>query len=55
MRLLRARNMDSVLLLVGRIISQDEVPELLRMGVGAVFGLGASTDEAVQHIREHVS
>jgi len=55
LRLLRERNMENVLVLVGGIIPHDEVPELLSMGVRAVFGPGASTDDVVQLISEHVA
>jgi methylmalonyl-CoA mutase C-terminal domain/subunit len=40
-----------VLITVGGTIPADDVPELKKLGVAAVFTPGASTDEIVEFIR----
>ncbi len=49
--LLDAEGLEDVLLLVGGIIPDQDVPRLLELGVSAVFGPGTSTQEIVAHIR----
>jgi len=39
-----------VLVLIGGIIPDDDVPALLEMGVSGVFGPGTNTQDIVQHI-----
>jgi methylmalonyl-CoA mutase C-terminal domain/subunit len=53
--LLRAENMDDVLLVVGGIIPEEDVPGLKQAGVAEVFQPGASTQEIVEFIRDHVA
>lgn len=50
MRLLKERRLDNVLVIIGGIIPHDEVPELLRIGVGKTFGPGASASEVIDFI-----
>jgi methylmalonyl-CoA mutase C-terminal domain/subunit len=52
--LLRARGLDDVLVIVGGIIPDEDVPVLQAHGVHAVFGPGSSTQEIVHFIRAHV-
>jgi methylmalonyl-CoA mutase, C-terminal domain len=49
--LLREQGVDDVLVTVGGTIPADDIPELERLGVAAVFTPGAGTDEIVDFIR----
>lgn len=51
--LLRAEGMQDVLLIVGGIIPDEDIPALKERGVSAVFQPGASTEEIVNFIRSH--
>ena len=53
--LLKAQGIDDVLLTVGGTIPADDIPELKRLGVAAVFTPGASTDEIVEFVRGAVA
>jgi methylmalonyl-CoA mutase C-terminal domain/subunit len=55
MQLLRENNMDDVLVLLGGIIPDEDIPQLKELGVGAIFGPGSTTDEIVSVIRDAVS
>ncbi len=50
LELLRAEGLSDVLVLIGGIIPDDDVPALLEMGVSGVFGPGTNTQDIVQHI-----
>jgi methylmalonyl-CoA mutase, C-terminal domain len=52
--LLRAEHMDDVLLLVGGIIPEEDIPALKKAGVAEVFQPGASTQDIVEFIRGHI-
>ncbi len=52
--LLRHAGLDDVLLVVGGIIPDEDVPGLKQAGVAAVFQPGASTGDIVDFIRSHV-
>jgi methylmalonyl-CoA mutase C-terminal domain/subunit len=45
---------EDTLLLVGGIIPDEDAAELKEMGVAEVFGPGASTEEMIAFVREHV-
>jgi methylmalonyl-CoA mutase C-terminal domain/subunit len=49
--LLKEQGIDDVLITVGGTIPADDIPELKRLGVAAVFTPGAGTDEIVEFIR----
>jgi len=53
--LLREEGMDDALVLVGGIIPEEDIPELKAKGVAEVFQPGASTQDIVGFIREHVT
>jgi methylmalonyl-CoA mutase, C-terminal domain len=53
--LLRAQGMDDVLVVVGGIIPDEDIPALKQAGVAAVFQPGASTQEIVEFVRAHVA
>jgi methylmalonyl-CoA mutase, C-terminal domain len=52
--LLRAEGMNDVLLLVGGIIPEEDIPGLKAQGVAEVFQPGASTQDIVEFIRGRV-
>ena len=52
--LLREREVDDVVVFGGGIIPDDDLPELARLGVARVFTPGATTEEIVSWVREHV-
>jgi methylmalonyl-CoA mutase C-terminal domain/subunit len=52
--LLRADGMDDVLLVVGGIIPDEDIPGLKQAGVSEVFQPGASTQTIVEFIRKNV-
>jgi methylmalonyl-CoA mutase C-terminal domain/subunit len=51
---LRDRNMDSVNVIAGGIIPDDDIPELQKIGVKAVFGPGTPTEEIVAAVKKLV-
>lgn len=53
MELLRAQGMDDVLVILGGIVPEEDVPPLRAIGVSAVFGPGANTQDIVTYIRQH--
>lgn len=52
--LLRSKGLQDVLLLVGGIIPEEEVPWLRERGVAALFGPGTATQSIVDFIRQNV-
>jgi len=52
--LLRAQGLDDVMLLVGGIIPDEDIPALKQGGVTEVFQPGASTEDIVEFIRSRV-
>ena len=52
--LLRAEGMDDVLLVVGGIIPDEDIPNLKQAGVAEIFQPGASTETIVEFIRKNV-
>ncbi len=52
MRLLKEQSMDDTLVVVGGIIPDQDRKELLKMGIGAVFGPGTSLGQIAEFIRE---
>jgi methylmalonyl-CoA mutase C-terminal domain/subunit len=55
MELLRANDMEDVLVVAGGIIPDDDVAALHDMGITGVFGPGTPTDEIVGFIRQRVA
>ena len=53
-RLLKDQGMDDVLVVVGGIIPDDDVPSLKEAGVAAVFGPGTTIGEVAEFIRTNV-
>ena len=52
--LLKQNQMEDVLLLVGGIIPDQDVPALKKAGVGGIFQPGTAMDDIVKFIRENV-
>ncbi len=55
MKLVRKNGMDKILVIVGGIIPEDDIPELLEMGVSRTFGPGSYGDDIVEYITAHVN
>jgi methylmalonyl-CoA mutase C-terminal domain/subunit len=52
--LLRAQGMNDVMVVLGGIIPDEDVPALKEAGVHAVFGPGTSTKDIIDFIQERV-
>lgn len=55
MELLQANGQGHVKVYLGGIIPDDDVPELLELGVAGIYGPGTLTDDIVRDIREAVT
>jgi methylmalonyl-CoA mutase C-terminal domain/subunit len=54
MELLRAQGMDDVLVLIGGIIPDSDIPALKQAGIAEVFLPGTSTQDIVKFIQDRV-
>ncbi len=54
MELMRAQNLGDILVMVGGIIPEEDIPTLTAMGVRGVFGPGTSTDAVVAFVRHEL-
>jgi methylmalonyl-CoA mutase, C-terminal domain len=52
--LLRRQGLDHVLVCVGGIVPEEDIPALKEAGVSAVFGPGTSTEAVVSFIKDNV-
>jgi methylmalonyl-CoA mutase, C-terminal domain len=52
--LVRANGQNNVLIFVGGIIPEEDVPVLMKAGVNAVYGPGTPTTKIISEIREKV-
>ena len=52
---LAAQGMDDVLVLVGGIIPDEDIPALNALGIRGIFGPGTSTQEIVDFIHKELS
>jgi methylmalonyl-CoA mutase C-terminal domain/subunit len=52
--LMKQQKMDDVLVLVGGIIPDQDIPALKAAGVSGIFQPGTSMEQIVQFIRENV-
>ena len=50
--LMKEKDMSDVLLTGGGIIADDDIKELMAMGVGQLYGPGSSIKDAVNYIKE---
>jgi methylmalonyl-CoA mutase C-terminal domain/subunit len=53
MQALRDRGMGDVMVVAGGTIPEDDIPEVLGLGIAAVFGPGTPMRTAVAFIRDH--
>ena len=54
MELMKKEHLDDVLVVVGGIIPDQDIPKLKELGVAAVFQPGASTEDIIVYIRQNV-
>lgn len=54
MTLLREKGLDHILVVVGGIIPDEDVPKLKQVGVAEVFPPGTLLEDITRFIREHV-
>jgi methylmalonyl-CoA mutase C-terminal domain/subunit len=54
MELMQKEKLDDVLVLVGGIIPDKDIPKLKALGVSEVFQPGASTEDIVDYVRRNV-
>ncbi|MHA1964884.1 MAG: cobalamin B12-binding domain-containing protein [Candidatus Thorarchaeota archaeon] len=54
MELLKKEGIDDVLVVGGGIIPEDDIPELKKAGLSAIFGPGTPLDEIVEYIKANV-
>ena len=52
--LMKKERLDDVLVVDGGIVPDQDIPKLKECGVSAVFQPGASTEDIVAYIRDHV-
>jgi len=55
MELLKAKQAEDVVVILGGTIPADDIPELKRLGVSEIFTPGASTQDIVEFVRGAVS
>lgn len=53
MDLLKANQLDDILVMVGGIIPEEDVSSLKSLGVSAIFLPGTSTEDTIKFIREN--
>jgi len=54
MELLKKEGIEDILVVGGGIIPEDDIPELKKAGIAAVFGPGTPLDEIVEYIKANV-
>jgi methylmalonyl-CoA mutase C-terminal domain/subunit len=54
MELMKKERLDDVLVLVGGIIPDQDIPRLKALGIGEVFQPGVSTEEIIDYVRRNV-
>ena len=54
MQRLKEKGMEGVVVFAGGIIPEDDVPEMKKIGIKAVFGPGASIKEIVEFVKSTV-
>ena len=52
---LRKKGRTDALVIAGGIIPEDDIPALQKMGVKAVFGPGASTEDIINFIQKEIT
>lgn len=54
MQLLKANGQENVCVFLGGIVPDEDVPQLIDLGVKGVYGPGTSTEQIIQDIRSNV-
>lgn len=54
LELMKKEKLDDVLVVIGGIIPDQDIPKLKELGVSEVFQPGASTEDIIAYIRGHV-
>jgi methylmalonyl-CoA mutase C-terminal domain/subunit len=54
LELMKKEKLDDVLVVIGGIIPDQDIPRLKQLGVSEVFQPGASTEDIIAYIRSHV-
>ena len=54
MELMKKEKLDDVLVLVGGIIPDQDIPKLKDLGVSEVFQHGVSTEDIIEYVRRNV-
>ena len=54
MDLMKKQGLDDVLVIIGGIIPDQDIPKLKEYGISEVFQPGASTEDIVNYIRQNV-
>ncbi|MFW9815556.1 MAG: cobalamin B12-binding domain-containing protein, partial [Candidatus Thorarchaeota archaeon] len=54
MELLKAEGAEDILVVGGGIIPEDDIPNLKKAGISAIFGPGTPLDEIVEFIKSNV-
>ncbi|HTG75342.1 MAG TPA: cobalamin B12-binding domain-containing protein [Terriglobia bacterium] len=54
MELMKKEKLDDVLVLVGGIIPDQDIPKLKDLGVSEVFQPGVSTEDIIEYVRRNV-
>jgi methylmalonyl-CoA mutase C-terminal domain/subunit len=54
LELMKKERLDDVLVIVGGIIPDPDIPKLKELGVSEIFQPGSSTEDIIAYIRKHV-
>jgi methylmalonyl-CoA mutase C-terminal domain/subunit len=54
MELMKKERLDDVLVIVGGIIPDQDIVKLKECGIAAIFQPGATTEDIISYVREHV-
>jgi methylmalonyl-CoA mutase cobalamin-binding domain/chain len=54
MELMKKERLDDVLVIVGGIIPDQDITKLKECGIAAIFQPGASTEDIIGYVRQHV-
>ena len=52
--LMKTEKLDDVLVIIGGIIPDQDIPKLKALGVSEIFQPGSSTEDIIAYIRSHV-
>jgi methylmalonyl-CoA mutase C-terminal domain/subunit len=53
MELVKEKGLEDVLVMGGGIIPAEDIPEMQKAGISAIFGPGTDTGDIINFIREH--